>query len=70
MHDDTIRAEWRRPGCVGGDCDTRYPPTTYRGRPGRIVILEEIDAGTAARLEHQPAAHERAVFLPGDFPQD
>jgi len=68
---EKIQATWRRSApdggpCVGGDCDTVYPQTVRNGRPGRIAILETITGGELAHLEHQPAAHESAVFIPDD----
>ena len=62
-----IKADWRRGGCVGGDCDTVYPRTQYKGRTGRIAVLEKVDGADLAALEHQPAAHEEAVFIPDDI---
>ena len=58
-----IKALWRRAGCVGGDCDTVYPRTVHKGRPGHVVILEVVSTDG---LEHQPAPHEAPVFIPDD----
>jgi len=63
---EQIKALWRR-GCVGGDCDTVYPRTRRNGRTGHVVILERVTGDDLAALEHQPAAHEAAVFIPDDI---
>jgi len=61
MDPDQIKPEWRRSGCVGGDCDTLYPAPG-----GKIAILAKVTGDGLARLQHQPAGHEEAVFIPDD----
>jgi hypothetical protein len=52
---------WRREGCVGGDCDALYPT-----EGGMIAVLTKITGEDRGRLQHAPASHEEAVFLPDD----
>jgi hypothetical protein len=64
-----IQPTWRRRApdggaCVGGDCDTVFPPSKYKGRAGHPVILEVIADPSAFGV--QPAPHEALVFIPDD----